>query len=156
VGFGVNGYGSYALGNHVSLRTGVGYAYKRVHEFWYNLVMQHDIDPQDGIIGSTTMEERSHFHELQVPVLAILHLQSPGKGPYVGLGTVASWFFVRRMLVNFESTTGEQDFFIGDLRRPYNLALQACIGRRSVLSTSTSLGLELYAQSYLGSYFPGI
>jgi hypothetical protein len=153
LGFAVNGFAKLPIGKHFAFRTGLGYAYKRIHHFWDGMIRYTDIDPNGNIIGSTTMKERSRYHEIQVPILFEYHFGSLKDGIFLGIGPMPSIVVANKLNIDFESTTGfrEHDLWVRYSPR-FNIAMQACLGYNLALGEKRSLGIEAYGNYYLGQY----
>jgi len=59
----------FTLGNKVSLRAGLGYGFKRYIHILDDLVFGQDINPQQGTLSTSRLEQRVSFGEMQLPVI---------------------------------------------------------------------------------------
>jgi hypothetical protein len=154
IGFAVNAFASQGFGKHFVLRLGLGYANKGVHRYADGLIMEYDISPSNGVIGSSTLEEKSRFHEIQMPVLFQYHLQSMKQGIFWGLGPMPTYFVANKVNIDIASTTGAHENFNSAIKgQMFNLAVQGCIGYQIPLPSERSLGLEAYGNWYANQYY---
>lgn len=148
-GFGFSGgvEASFAFGEHLLLRTGIGYGYRQFDYTLDNLILSTTILNNEP--PSTARYEMA-FHEIQIPVLVHYKFSIPlfiGGGVELPLAFKAPSYRTFNEIPSEGYTTTRYDF-----TPPLNAAMQLSIGYQFQLKEKYSLMVEPVFRHYIRSF----